>query len=53
MFGLRQKMALGFGGMLAILVFIGVQSGRHISSARPVLPKYNGRLNSMRSGHHE
>ena len=53
MFGLRQKMALGFGGMLAILVFIGVQSGRHISSARRVLPKYNGRLNSMRSGHHE
>ncbi len=53
MFGLRQKMSLGFGGMLAILVIIGVQSVRHISSARRVLPKYNGRLNSMRSGHHE
>jgi signal transduction histidine kinase len=32
MLGLRQKMSLGFGGMLAILVIIGVQSVRHISS---------------------
>ncbi|HEX2695983.1 MAG TPA: hypothetical protein VHP61_09525 [Acidobacteriota bacterium] len=30
--GLRQKMSLGFGGMLAILVIIGVQSVRHFSS---------------------
>ncbi len=32
MLGLRQKMSLGFGGMLAILVIIGVQSVRHFSS---------------------
>jgi len=32
MLGLRQKMTLGFGGMLAILVIIGVQSVRHFSS---------------------
>jgi len=32
MFGLRQKMSLGFGGMLVILVIIGVQSVRHFSS---------------------
>jgi NtrC-family two-component system sensor histidine kinase KinB len=32
MLGLRQKMSLGFGGMLAILVIIGVQSDRHFSS---------------------
>jgi hypothetical protein len=30
MLGLRQKMSLGFGMMLAILVIIGVQSVRHI-----------------------
>ncbi len=32
MFGLRQKLFLGFGGMLAILVIIGVQSVRYLSS---------------------
>ena len=32
MLGLRQKMSLGFGGMLAILVIIGVQSVRNLSS---------------------
>lgn len=32
MLGLRQKMSLGFGGMLAILVIIGVQSVRHLTS---------------------
>ncbi len=32
MLGLRQKLSLGFGGMLAILVIIGVQSVRHFSS---------------------
>ncbi len=32
MFGLRQKLFLGFGGMLVLLVILGVQSVRHFSS---------------------
>ena len=31
MFGLRQKLSLGFGGLLVIIVVIGVQSIRHFS----------------------
>src|SRR5512139_993139 len=35
MFGLRQKLSLGFGGLLVIIVLIGTQSIRELSELGP------------------
>ena len=35
MFGLRQKLSLGFGGLLMIIVLIGTQSIRELTELGP------------------
>src|SRR5258706_11796410 len=37
MFGLRQKLLLGFGGLLLILSAIGVQSIAQLTAQRPLI----------------